>query len=95
MMYIELDRVDARDRQALAADLRRVLEDVRLAVRDWHPLQDKMRADAELIDDPEGRALLNWFADGAMTLLGYHVERPGEVPDGRPRNLQRPGRSDR
>ncbi len=82
MMYIELDRVDARDRQALAADLRRVLEDVRLAVRDWHPLQDKMRADAAEIDDAEGRALLNWFAEGAMTLLGYHVERPGKVPSG-------------
>ena len=80
MMYIELDRVDARDRQALAADLRRVLEDVRMAVRDWHPLQDKMRADAAGIEEEEGRALLNWFAEGAMTLLGYHVERPGEVP---------------
>ena len=80
LMYIELDRVDARDRQALAADLRRVLDDVRMAVRDWHPLQDKMRADAASIEDPEGSALLNWFAEGAMTLLGYHVERPGLVP---------------
>ena len=80
MMYIELDRVDARERQALAADLRRVLDDVRMAVRDWHPLQDKMRADAAEIEDPEGKALLNWFADGAMTLLGYHEERPGLVP---------------
>lgn len=82
MMYIELDRVDARDRQALGADLRRVLNDVRLAVRDWHALQDRMRADAAGIEDPEGRALLNWFADGAMTLLGYHVERPYETPSG-------------
>ena len=57
-----------------------MLEDVRLAVRDWHPLQDKMRADAEEIEDPEGRALLNWFADGAMTLLGYHVEKPNQQP---------------
>src|SRR4029078_5524154 len=30
--------------------------------------------------DPEGAALLDWFADGAMTLLGYHVERPYEQP---------------
>ena len=35
MMYLELDRADARGRQELAADLRRVLGDVRLAVRDW------------------------------------------------------------
>src|SRR4051812_17434853 len=80
MMYLELDRADARGRQELAADLRRVLEDVRLAVRDWESLQRRMREDASAIADPEGAALLNWFADGAMTLLGYHVEKPHEVP---------------
>ncbi|MES2326067.1 MAG: NAD-glutamate dehydrogenase domain-containing protein [Pseudomonadota bacterium] len=80
MMYVELDRADARGRQELAADLRRVLGDVRLAVRDWESLQRRMRDDAALIGDPEGAALLNWFADGAMTLLGYHVERPRQVP---------------
>ncbi|HEY6048415.1 MAG TPA: glutamate dehydrogenase, partial [Sphingomicrobium sp.] len=80
MMYLELDRADARGRQELAADLRRVLDDVRLAVRDWHQLQDKMRADAADIASGEGAALLNWFADGAMTLLGYHVEKPYEQP---------------
>src|SRR4051795_2967937 len=85
MMYLELDRADARGRQELAADLRRVLADVRLAVRDWHSLQDKMRNDAAAISDKEGkegRALLEWFAQGAMTLLGYHVERPYEQPSG-------------
>ncbi len=80
MMYLELDRADARGRQELAADLRRVLHDVRLAVRDWRSLQSKMREDAAAIEDAEGRALLEWFADGAMTLLGYHVERPYEAP---------------
>jgi glutamate dehydrogenase len=80
MMYLELDRADARGRQELAVDLRRVLGDVRLAVRDWESLQRRMREDAATIGDPEGAALLNWFADGAMTLLGYHVEKPYEVP---------------
>src|SRR5215210_2725579 len=80
MMYLELDRVDARARQELAADLKRVLDDVRLAVRDWPKLQGKMREDARHIGDPEGAALLDWFADGAMTLLGYHVEKPYEAP---------------
>jgi len=80
MMYLELDRADARARQELATDLRRVLHDVRLAVRDWRSLQSKMREDAAAIEDGEGRALLEWFADGAMTLLGYHVERPYEAP---------------
>ena len=79
MMYVELDRADARGRQELAADLRRVLGDVRLAVRDWKQLQSRMRDDAAEAD-PEGEALLNWFADGAMTLLGYHVEKPYEAP---------------
>src|SRR5437764_1399638 len=80
LMYVELDRADARGRQELAADLRRVLHDVRLAVRDWEALQRRMRDDAASLRDPEGAALLNWFADGAMTLLGYHVERIGEQP---------------
>src|SRR6476469_2751723 len=80
MMYLELDRADARGRRELATELRRVLEDVRTAVRDWPQLQSKMREDAAAIDDSEGAALLNWFADGAMTLLGYHVEKPYEQP---------------
>jgi len=79
IMYLELDRADARGRQELATDLRRVLEDVRLAVRDWEALQARMRADAKQAGD-EGGALLNWFADGAMTLLGYQVEKPYAQP---------------
>jgi glutamate dehydrogenase len=79
MMYLELDRADARGRQELATDLRRVLEDVRLAVRDWQALQTRMRADAKQAG-AEGGALLNWFAEGAMTLLGYQVEKPYKAP---------------
>lgn len=78
MIYAELDRADSRGRQELARDLRRVLGDVRMAVRDWTKLQERMRSDAAAIDDPESRALLEWFADGAMTLLGFQVERPGQ-----------------
>jgi glutamate dehydrogenase len=78
MMYIELDRADARGRRELVDDLRAVLGDVRAAVRDWPQMQAQMREDAAKIEDPEGSALLNWFADGALTLLGYEVERPGE-----------------
>ena len=80
MMYIELDRTDARGRRELVEDLHAVLTDVRAAVRDWPMMQAQMRADAAKIEDPEGGALLNWFADGALTLLGYEVERPGEEP---------------
>ena len=35
VMYIELDRADARTRQDLVAELHQVLSDVRLAVQDW------------------------------------------------------------
>ncbi|MFL6723875.1 MAG: glutamate dehydrogenase, partial [Sphingomicrobium sp.] len=82
MMYIELDRTDARGRRDLVDDLHAVLGDVRAAVRDWPKMQAQMRADAATVEDPEGAALLNWFADGALTLLGYEVERPGEEPSG-------------
>ncbi len=77
MMYIELDRADARGRRELVDDLHAVLGDVRAAVRDWP--QDA-GADARRRRQDRGsgrRRLLNWFADGALTLLGYEVERPG------------------
>ena len=80
MMYIELDRTHARGRKELVDDLKAVLADVRAAVRDWKSLQAKMREDAAAIEDPEGRALLEWFADGAMTLLGYEVEKATGQP---------------
>ncbi len=80
MMYIELDRADARVRQELVNELHAVLADVRAAVRDWTKLQQQMHADADAVEDSEGAALLHWFADGAMTLLGYEVERPGQQP---------------
>jgi glutamate dehydrogenase len=75
IMYLEVDRVDARTRRDLYAELSRVLVDVRMAVSDWRAMQAQMRADADRIAHPEGAELLRWFADGAMTLLGYEVER--------------------
>jgi glutamate dehydrogenase len=78
IIYMEVDRVDARTRRELFSELHRVLSDVRCAVTDWEALQQQMQADAALVEDAEGRALLEWFADGAMTLLGYEVERPGQ-----------------
>ena len=80
VMYLEVDRADARGRRDLLSDLHRVLADVRAAVTDWRALQARMVEDAATVGDAEGAALMRWFADGAMTLLGYHVERPGEAP---------------
>ena len=48
-------------------------------MRDWVASAPDARRRSD-DPDPEGAALLNWFADGAMTLLGYHVEKPYEVP---------------
>jgi glutamate dehydrogenase len=80
IIYIEVDRADAKGRQELQAELQRVLADVRAAVTDWRAMQANMHAQADTVRDPEGRALLHWLADGGMTLLGYEVERPGAVP---------------
>jgi glutamate dehydrogenase len=80
IMYLETDRLDARGRRELKLELHRVLSDVRAAVCDWQAMQARMRADADKILDPEHAGLLRWFADGSMTLLGFHVERPGEPP---------------
>jgi glutamate dehydrogenase len=80
IMYLEVDRADARDRRELTADLHRVLADVRASVTDWPALQAAMRADAAQMPDEEGAALLQWFADGAMTLLGHQIECPRQTP---------------
>ncbi|MFL6846147.1 MAG: NAD-glutamate dehydrogenase [Allosphingosinicella sp.] len=80
MMYLEVDRDDARGRREIVADLHRVLADVRAAVTDWRAMQARMRADADEAGNEEGAALLRWFADGAMTLLGYEVEHPDRGP---------------
>ncbi|HEY0325158.1 MAG TPA: NAD-glutamate dehydrogenase domain-containing protein, partial [Allosphingosinicella sp.] len=78
IIYMEVDRADARIRRELTLELHAVLSDVRAAVTDWRAMQEQMRADAALAEDPEGRELLEWFAAGAMTVLGYQVERPGQ-----------------
>jgi glutamate dehydrogenase len=80
IMYIEVDRADAKARGELVAELQSVLADVRAAVTDWQAMRAKMHAQAETLRDAEGKTLLHWFADGAMTLLGYEVERPGKEP---------------
>lgn len=71
MIYIEMDRLDAKERRELVDELERNLGHVRRAVADWPALQAAMRADAAQAGDGEGAALLEWFLDGRMTLLGH------------------------
>ena len=71
LIYIEMDRIDSRDRRALVDDLIAVLADVRAAVVDWPQLQRAMAADEAALPQGEGAALLQWFLDGHFTLLGH------------------------
>ncbi|NML08339.1 NAD-glutamate dehydrogenase domain-containing protein [Sphingomonas sp. G-3-2-10] len=75
MVYVELERADARTRRAVTAELERTLEQVRAAVEDWRALQSAMGADAAHVPTPEGEALLRWFQGGAMTLLAHEKWR--------------------
>ncbi len=70
MIYLELERVDARDRRALGQELDAVLADVRAAVADWPAMREALARDAELCAG-EGAELLRWFSGGKLTLLGH------------------------
>ncbi len=82
-MHVEIDRLadESGEPDRLAADVRRVLGDVRAAVEDWSAMQDQAsKIVAELDADPpplpeaevtEGKALLKWLADEHFTFLGY------------------------
>ncbi|KAK0348728.1 hypothetical protein LTR94_036004, partial [Friedmanniomyces endolithicus] len=56
MIYIELERVDAKDRRALTEEIERLLADVRVAVADWRAMQARLAADAGMLDDTGGDA---------------------------------------
>ncbi|WP_093454613.1 NAD-glutamate dehydrogenase domain-containing protein [Sphingomonas sp. YR710] len=82
VIYIEAERVDARKRQQLVHELESTLIDVRAAVRDWPAMQVALRDDAECLPDGEGSALLRWFLDGNLTLLGHRIEDRGGTISG-------------
>jgi glutamate dehydrogenase len=82
MVYLEADRVDARERRELQAALEANLADVRAAVADWQALGAAIARDAAALGASEGGALLRWLGDGNLTLLGhYRAERDGRVAD--------------
>ena len=92
-IHVEVDRVTEPEHlEALAADVARVITDVRLAVTDWKKMQDQVtrviaEVDAQAPPIPpdelaEGKAFLAWLADDHFTFLGYRchdlVEADGE-----------------
>jgi glutamate dehydrogenase len=74
IVYMEIERADARDRRGIEEEVRAVLADVRAAVEDWPKLQVALRDEGERMPDGEGAALLRWLLDGHCTLLGAQVE---------------------
>jgi glutamate dehydrogenase len=81
-IHVEVDRITDQERlDALAADVARVLGDVRMAFEDWKKMQDQVEAilaDIERNPPPlaadelaEGKAFLRWLADSHFTFLGY------------------------
>ncbi len=71
LIFMELERVDARARRSFLDALTVSLGDVRAAVRDWKAMRAAMLADAAMRTDGEAAELLRWFESGAMTLLGH------------------------
>ncbi|WEK43859.1 MAG: NAD-glutamate dehydrogenase [Candidatus Sphingomonas colombiensis] len=75
MIYIEMQRADARERRDLVSDLEGALADVRAAVSDWRAMQATLAADAGAIEDTggssEGATLMRWFLDRHFTLIGH------------------------
>ena len=75
IIYVELDRADARGRHELVLEIENVLANVRAAVRDWKAMVATMAEDAAAVagTDTESAALLSWLADNNFTLLGHKV----------------------
>ncbi|MFZ9394533.1 MAG: NAD-glutamate dehydrogenase domain-containing protein [Erythrobacter sp.] len=71
MIYLETERVDAKQRGELERNLRAALTDVRAAVQDWRKMQAAMAEDMARLGDPENVALLEWFNSGMLTQLGH------------------------
>ncbi|MEV4926985.1 NAD-glutamate dehydrogenase [Streptomyces roseoverticillatus] len=83
-IHVEIDReTDRGDLKQIAADLLRVLSDVREAVEDWSKMRDAaLRIADALPEEPapadvpgsestEARELLRWLAADHFTFLGY------------------------
>lgn len=70
-IYLETERVDAKERRQLETHLEAVLADVRGAVLDWRDMLAALSADASSLPDSEGTALVRWFLDNKMTVLAH------------------------
>jgi glutamate dehydrogenase len=74
LIYMDVERADARGRRELLAAIETNLGHVRAAVRDWGAMKAAMASDAAGLEAsgkaPEGAALLAWLLDRNLTLIG-------------------------
>jgi len=81
-MYLEIDRqLDEGELEVIRLNLEEVLSDVRVAVRDWEPMKEKLNQIIERLDNlpeklineknNECRDFLEWISGNHFTLLGY------------------------
>lgn len=73
IIYVELERADAKLRRALVKSLQKNLKDVAVAVSDWLKIQVALGEDADRLPEGEGTALLRWFLDRNFTLLAHET----------------------
>jgi len=84
VMHFEVDRQTDREAiETLRTDIKRVLEEVRLAVADWREMRQRMSDVISEIDPEalpleadsaaEAKAFLHWLEDDHFTFLGYRT----------------------
>ena len=79
---------DPHELKLLRKEITKVLSDVRVTVRDWGEMRQRMRETRDLLEngpkgvDPllrtESQALLDWMADDHFTFLGYREYKLGK-----------------
>ena len=89
LIHVEVDRQTEQETlDALAAEVRSALGDVRATVEDWEAMRDALRRSiSDLQSSPppvepgeldEARAFLEWIEDNHFTFLGYGAYRAGK-----------------
>ncbi|MDB5714861.1 MAG: glutamate dehydrogenase [Sphingomonadales bacterium] len=75
LIYMDVERADAKARRDLLASIETNLGHVRAAVRDWSAMKEAMSHDVAALEThgtaPEGAALVAWMLDRNLTLLGH------------------------
>ncbi|MCH7832512.1 MAG: NAD-glutamate dehydrogenase, partial [Proteobacteria bacterium] len=84
-MHLQVSQLSGRRLKGIETGIRKVLSDVRVAVKDWRPMRERLASlIAELETAPKGvppeeaeeiREFLGWIRNNQFTLLGYREFR--------------------